>query len=174
MIDLNHSRNLAVRPRAGRFHVLFLLSVLIAALAVMLAGQVTAQNFTTVYSFTATRTNSSGVYTNRDGSGPIGLILSGKTLYGTTSRGESSGNGTVFSISFTPPQLSIIPSELDVILSWPTNYAGFDYTGYRVQSTTNLVSPVWTTNLPAPVVVNQQNTVTNPMSGTQQFFRLSQ
>jgi hypothetical protein len=35
-------------------------------------------------------------------------------------------------------------------------------------------APVWTTNSPAPVVVNGQNTVTNPISGAQQFFRLSQ
>jgi hypothetical protein len=33
---------------------------------------------------------------------------------------------------------------------------------------------VWTTNSPAPVVANGQNTVTNPISGTQQFFRLTQ
>jgi hypothetical protein len=43
-----------------------------------------------------------------------------------------------------------------------------------VQSTTNLVSPNWTTNLPVPVVVNGRNTVTNPISDTQQFFRLNQ
>jgi hypothetical protein len=43
-----------------------------------------------------------------------------------------------------------------------------------LQSTTNVFSPVWTTNLPAPVTVNGLNTVTNPISGTQQFFRLSQ
>jgi hypothetical protein len=43
------------------------------------------------------------------------------------------------------------------------------------QSTTNLGSPaVWTTNSLVPVVVNGQNTVTNPISGTQQFFRLIQ
>jgi hypothetical protein len=35
-------------------------------------------------------------------------------------------------------------------------------------------SPVWTTNLPAPVVVNGQNTLTDPISGTLRFFRLSQ
>jgi hypothetical protein len=55
-------------------------------------------------------------------------------------------------------------------LSWPTNYAGF-----TLQSTSDLgSSAVWTTNLPAPVIVNDQNTVTNPISGAQQFFRLSQ
>jgi uncharacterized repeat protein (TIGR03803 family) len=108
------------------------------------------------------------------GQGPLaGLILSGKSLYGTTFSGDCSVNGTVFSISFTP-QLTIVPSAVNVILTWPTNYAGFDYTGYTLQSTTKLASPAWTTNLPAPVVVNGQNTVTNPISGTQQFFRLSQ
>jgi hypothetical protein len=44
-----------------------------------------------------------------------------------------------------------------------------------LQSTTNLVTPVvWNTNSPAPTVVNGQNTVTNPVSGTQSFYRLSQ
>jgi len=60
-------------------------------------------------------------------------------------------------------------------LSWPTNYAGFDYTGYTLQSTTNLVSPaIWTTVSPIPAIVNGQNAVTNLISGTEQFYRLSQ
>jgi len=42
-----------------------------------------------------------------------------------------------------------------------------------LQSTTNLDSPaVWSTNSPSPVVIAGQNTVTNPITGTQQFFRL--
>jgi hypothetical protein len=42
-----------------------------------------------------------------------------------------------------------------------------------LQSTTNLVSPVvWSTNSPAPVVIADQNTVTNPITGAQQFYRL--
>jgi len=68
------------------------------------------------------------------------------------------------------PQLTIIPSGANVVLTWPTNA-----TGFNLQSTTNLGSAaVWSTNSPAPVVVNGQNTVTNPISGTQQFYRLSQ
>jgi len=56
---------------------------------------------------------------------------------------------------------------------WPV--AGFDYTSYTLQSTTNLVSPaVWSTNSPAPVVINGQNTVSNPITGAQQFYRLAQ
>jgi uncharacterized repeat protein (TIGR03803 family) len=111
-----------------------------------------------------------------DGARPYaGLTLSGNTLYGTANGGGSSGDGTVFSLSFPPPQLTIIPSGSTMILTWPTNYAGFSYSGYALQSTTNLVSPaVWATNSSAPVVINGQNTVTNPFSGTQQFFRLSQ
>jgi len=102
-----------------------------------------------------------------------GLVLSGNTLYGTTYWGGAYGRGNVFSVSF-PPQLTTIPSATNLILSWPTNYAGFDYAGYTLQSTTNLASPVWTTSLPAPVVINGQNTVTNLISGSQQFFRLAQ
>jgi uncharacterized repeat protein (TIGR03803 family) len=129
-------------------------------------------NFTTLYSFTTTSTASPTI--NSDGATPYaGLILSGNTMYGTASGGGSSGNGTLFSLSFRP-QLTIIPAGAYVVFSWPTNVAGFDYTGYTLQSTTNLgSSAVWGTNSPAPVVVNGQNTVTTPISGTHQFYRLS-
>jgi uncharacterized repeat protein (TIGR03803 family) len=111
---------------------------------------------------------------NDGGSPSAGLILLGNALYGTAYGGGSSGNGTVFSLSFRP-QLTIAPLGTDVILSWPANVAGFDYTGYTLQSTTNLVSPaVWSTNSPAPVVIAGQNTVTNPITGAQQFYRLVQ
>jgi len=61
-----------------------------------------------------------------DGANPFaGLILSGNTLYGTASSGGSSGSGTVFSI-FIQPQLTLIPSGPYVILTWPTNYVGFN------------------------------------------------
>jgi uncharacterized repeat protein (TIGR03803 family) len=119
--------------------------------------------FTTLHSFTG---GSEGAYP------PAGLVLSGNTLYGTTQGGGSSNQGTVFSLSFIP-QLTIIPSGSNAILMWPTNVAGFDYNGYTLQSTTNLAPPVWTTDAPVPVIVNGQNTITNPISGTQQFFRLS-
>jgi len=70
----------------------------------------------------------------------------------------------------SPAQLTITPSRTNVVLTWPTNAVGF-----TLQSTTNLVSPaVWSTNFPAPVVIAGQNTVTNPITGTQQFYRLVQ
>jgi uncharacterized repeat protein (TIGR03803 family) len=121
-------------------------------------------------------TNLHSFNSGSDGANPqASLLLSGNTLYGTASGGGTYGNGTVFSLSLgsvsaPPPQLTIIPSGADVILTWPTDAAGF-----TLQSTTNLVSPaVWTTVSPAPVVVNGQNAVTNPSSGPQKFFRLSQ
>ncbi len=56
-----------------------------------------------------------------------------------------------------------------VVLTWPTNF-----TGFTLQSTTNLVSPaIWTTVPPAPVVDNSQNPLTNPISGPRQFYRLA-
>src|ERR1017187_2432931 len=116
-------------------------------------------------------------YTNSDGAVPLGpLAIQGNTLYGTTSQGgslsqgSSLGGGTLFSISFQP-QLTIARSGTTVILSWPTNVAGFDYTGYALQSTTNAVSPaIWSTSSPAPVVIAGRNTVTNPITGGRQFY----
>src|SRR5258706_15955235 len=81
---------------------LFVLPALIAVLNLLPAGRVTAQTFTTLYSFTAISTNASGVYTNSDGANPVaGLItnLSGSTLYGTAAYGGSSGDGTVFAVN---------------------------------------------------------------------------
>jgi uncharacterized repeat protein (TIGR03803 family) len=119
--------------------------------------------FTNLHSFTG----------GTDGSRPqAGLTLSGNTLYGTAYWDGIYG-GTVFSLSFSP-QLAVTRSGTTVVLTWPTNYAGFDYSGFTLESTTNPSSPVWTTNHPAPVVINGQFTVTNPISGTQQFFRSSQ
>lgn len=131
--------------------------------------------FTNLHDFSATSGPSVGPLTNSDGAFPnSGLILSGNTLYGTASNGGSSGDGTVFSISFTP-RLTLNPSTTNIILTWPTNCAGFDYTSYTLQSTTNIASATsWTINSRATLVINGQYTVSNPISGTHQFFRLSQ
>jgi len=61
--------------------------------------------FTTLHSFTATSTNSSGAYTNNDGTDlEAGLILSGGTLYGTAASGGSmSGNVSIASVDVTVP-----------------------------------------------------------------------
>jgi uncharacterized repeat protein (TIGR03803 family) len=112
--------------------------------------------------------------TDTDGAYPYaGLILSGNTLYGAAQVGGSSGNGTVFSLTLpSPPPLTITPFAANVILFWPTNATGFPFT---LQATTNLVSQaVWTTVSPVSAVVSGLNTVTNPISGAQKFYRLSQ
>ena len=80
-------------------------------------------------------------------------------------RPSSSAKGTLFSLSLgsavvSPPLLTINLSGANVILHWSA-------TGFNLQSTTNLVSAVW-------AVVAGQNTVTNPISGAQQYYRLSQ
>ena len=123
--------------------------------------------FRTLYSFTTPSLNN-GTYTNKDGARPQArLILSGNSLYGTATEGGISGNGTLFALSW--PELTIMPSGANVILTWPTNA-----TGFNLQSATNLVSTaVWTNVAPGPVIINGQKTVTNPISGPQQFYRLS-
>src|SRR5258706_12347952 len=62
---------------------------------------------TNLYSFTATYPFYPYPSLILDGANPqSGLNLSDNALYGTTANGGSSGNGTVFSISFQP-QLTI-------------------------------------------------------------------
>ena len=129
--------------------------------------------FTNLYTFTA---NSTAPYTNSDGAHPnAALLLSGNTLYGTAYNGGDPGvnveYGTVFSLALgSAPQLNITPSGTNVILTWTNNA-----TGFTLEFTTNLVPPaVWSTNSTAPVVISGQNTITNPISGTQKFYRLGQ
>ena len=125
--------------------------------------------FRVLHSFSASSTNALGVCTNSDGGSPLaGLILAGNTLYGAAATGGSSGNGTIYSISLQP-ELTLTLSGRNAVLTWSTNF-----TGYALQATPNFVPPVWTTNLPAPVIVNGQFIITNAISRNQQFFRLSQ
>lgn len=76
--------------------------------------------FTTLHTFTPTRPNndSSGDYTNADGSGPVGnLIFSRGTLYGATDLGGANGPGLVFALNpaLAPPTIQFTAS--------PTNAA---------------------------------------------------
>src|SRR5207249_7177769 len=124
---------------------------------------------------------------------PAGVVTTLAGLAGTTGNADSTGsaarfnrpqgvatdssgnvyvadssNNTIRKGFLPPPQLTILLSGVPpsgIVLTWPANAAGF-----TLQSATNLVSPaVWSTNSPAPVVINGQNTVTNPITGTQQF-----
>ena len=121
--------------------------------------------FTSLYSFRG----------GEDGFNPQAGLVQGSdgAFYGTTYGGGPGVAGTVFRLTIVPinlPQLTLILSGPNLVLTWPTNYSGF-----TLQSTTNLgSSAAWSTNLPSPVIINGQNVVTNPISGRQQFFRLSQ
>ncbi len=68
------------------------------------------------------------------------------------------------------PQLTITPRGSNVVLSWPTNAVGFN-----LQSAASTASgALWTNVLPGPVERNGSFIVTNPISGSRQFYRLSQ
>jgi uncharacterized repeat protein (TIGR03803 family) len=126
--------------------------------------------FTILYTFTKKAApGGNASYTNSDGAGPWGQMLSGNTMYGAAGGGGTFGSGAVFSLTLpiTLPQLAVSFSNSNLVLMWPTNT-----TGLTLQYTTNLGSPVWTTNSLAVGVVNGQNTVTNPITGSQRFFRL--
>ena len=89
-------------------------------------------------------------------------------FYGTTISGGTSNLGTIFRLNTHPAQLTITAAAGNVILTWLTNA-----TGFTLQSTTNLASSaIWSPVPATPVIVDGQNTVTNPISGTQQFYRL--
>jgi uncharacterized repeat protein (TIGR03803 family) len=98
------------------------------------------------------------------------MVSDGNMLYGTTLQGGTTGNGTVFSLSLPAttwrPAVSLYGSN--IVVKWPTNAVG------TLQSCTNLAAPVWTPVHSGAFIVNGQNAITNPISGTQQFFRLSQ
>jgi uncharacterized repeat protein (TIGR03803 family) len=63
--------------------------------------------------------------TNADGATPeAGLVLSGSTLYGTTSAGGSGGNGTVFSLSTNGNNFTVLKSFTALDKSTYTNTDG--------------------------------------------------
>jgi hypothetical protein len=64
-------------------------------------------------------------------------------------------------------RLNIQKAGSNVVLSWTTNTPGFN-----LESTPSLSAPVWNPVSPAPVVVNDQNVVTNAIAGAQQYYRL--
>jgi hypothetical protein len=96
------------------------------------------------------------------------LYVTGRTGWGATYDGipttpcSTCGGGT--------PQLGILLSGTNVVVGWLTSF-----TGFTLESTTNLVPPVvWTTNSTASVIINQYYAVTNPIVGTRMFYRLTQ
>jgi len=118
---------------------LFSLPTLIAALNLMTVGRVTAQTFTTLYSFSAASANSSGLYTNNDGANPYaGLTLAGKnnTRYGTTSLGGSAGYGTVFAVNTDGSGYTNLHDFTGTPGDGATPWAGLNLSGKTLYGTT--------------------------------------
>ena len=166
----------------------------ISATGAVLNGSVTVGPDETVVWFDwGTDTNygnitGSTIVPGNNGSNNISAALGGlpvNTYHYRTDAANDFGIGygadqsfTVFSYSLTP-QLTITLSGTNVILAWPINVSGF-----TLEFTTNLVQPVawsanvwnnntYNTNLTAPVVIGGQNVVTNPIAGSQMFYRLA-
>lgn len=108
-----------------------------------------------------------------DGSTPKGaLTLGNNVLYGATTAGGASGNsGAIFSYTLPSSLLLFINrSGTNVILTWSTAAAS-----YTLQSSAQLgTSASWSTVSPTQVLVNGFETVTNGISGSTKFYRLSQ
>lgn len=80
---------------------------------------------------------------------------------------EDSYGFTIGAPVFSVPSLKIQISS-NAILSWPQSAENFG-----VQTTTNLLNPSsWITLTNIPVIVNSQNTITNPVSKATRFYRL--
>lgn len=112
-----------------------------------------------------------GVVAPNDGRVPAaGFVLSGATFFGTTQYGGDQNGGTIFRYQWQPtPPVTITSAKSSVILSWPTN----DFV-FTLQSSLKLgAAAAWNNLTNATFIVNGANTLTNSLSGTEQFFRLS-
>ena len=98
----------------------------------------------------------SGLFHSRDGN-----------LYGTTSSGGSAGGGNIFRLF---PKLHFRQSNNQLVLSWATNWLGT-----TLQTSSNANSPMnWIDSTNSAIVLDGRLTVTNPISGTNRFYRLKQ
>jgi hypothetical protein len=79
------------------------------------------------------------------------------------------GYTLTFSPGFGPaPHLQMQSSGTNVIITWPASAEG-----YLLQTTSNLTDTnSWTTTTTVPMVVGSMNAVTNPISGSANFYRL--
>jgi hypothetical protein len=112
-------------------------------------------------------------------SGPATISAGTVTLTNTGTvvvRASQAGNGNYnaaanvdqsFVVS-TAPKLTLTSSGSNMVISWPTNVAGF-----TLLSATNVSSTaVWSTVVPSPLVSGNQYVATNGVSGAAKFYRL--
>ena len=108
-------------------------------------------------------------FTGGDGNGPSGgLVLSGNTLYGTTSNGGALGLGVVYRIDL-PPVVCATLSGNTLALSWP----GCEGLTGQLQYSTNLSQDAWH-DLGSPIAMG-----TSPVTafdstgaGSRRFYRV--
>ena len=114
-------------------------------------------NFTVVYTFPDLLGPN---YVDLDGSGPVGgLIVSGTTLYGTSTLGGGY-NGNVYSYDLSP----VVPPPVLTLLSSAFAVLSWDSTMYSLQSSTDLNAGFATVSASSPY--------DSIGGGSQQFFRL--
>jgi hypothetical protein len=88
---------------------------------------------------------------------------------GTSTNAELTVSNFQFYVALQPALQAHATGD-NLLLSWPLSAQN-----YSLQTTTNLADPnSWVTLTNVPVIVNFQNTVTNPVFGGSQFYRLKQ
>jgi hypothetical protein len=81
----------------------------------------------------------------------------------------ASGGQFTVAVSGNSVALQAQPSLNSIILAWPIGSFGF-----QLQSTPSLSPPVaWLDSTNAPTAIGEQFMVTNPISGSAQFYRLN-
>jgi hypothetical protein len=99
-----------------------------------------------------------------------GLLLVDDTFFGATTYGGEGFTGALFSLPVVRPTMGIVRLGANVILTWPA-----DQTGYSLQFRPSFDSQTtWGSLLPAPVLINGQFTVTDAISSSQRYYRLTQ
>jgi hypothetical protein len=81
--------------------------------------------------------------------------------------GAWSGYSTPTAFSTMPPGLTVVKQGANVVISWPTNTAGFS-----LFYSTDLNPTNWNPVSPDPVLVGGLNVVTNGITNPATFFRL--
>jgi uncharacterized repeat protein (TIGR03803 family) len=84
--------------------------------------------FTVLHNFAGSHANSSGTYTNREGTHPYerGLLLSGSVLYGTAALGGTNGNGTLFALNIDGTGFTNLHTFAAGTGSFPHHYTNSD------------------------------------------------
>lgn len=113
-------------------------------------------------------------------SGPAsiaGTVLSVTGAGNVTVRASQGGNSNynvatdviqTFAVLSVPvPSLQVNLSSQEIIFTWPASAAGF-----VLESTVTLSPPDWSSVISVPMVVDGQNVVINPVTGSARFYRL--